>query len=348
MKFEKVLFPLIFLFFSGCASFQSGDILSSRNTIRKMLNDTNIKPFAKINVSWKNFPYKSPSDSIGIGSITNPPKPQAFPVTRKNFNYLKRKTEDIFADAGLYDPKNGKGTLTVDLVSFGKWTYRDLFKSFLVDTGWIMIFPASLRVNYLLQAEFEMDGETIKVKEIAEHKTTFHALIFPLYPLFSPGIKEKNMLKNMLWKCATDIYTRQSSTLKNEEHNLYDDLLKLQVALEYFPKHLQNHSFLFDFGKEPLISVNKARKELLSLIIDFRNKERNPNKETSNLDSKDLKLTLETISSFMDDLMQKGYSEDERWQKCRGEYEPDSLEDFSKRFVCYHCAQSGSSSICNE
>ncbi|MCG2725229.1 MAG: hypothetical protein L6420_03050 [Elusimicrobia bacterium] len=345
MKSNKIFFPLIFLLLTGCASFQSGDILSSRNTLRKMLNDKTIKPFAKIDVSWKNFPYKSVSDSIGIGSITNPPKPQAFPVKCKDSDYLIRKTEDIFADAGLYDPKNGKGTLIIDLVSFGKWTYRDLFKSFLVDTGWIMIFPASLRVNYYLTAEFEMNGEKVKIKEIGEHKTTFHALIFPLYPLFSPGIKEKSMLKNMLWKCATDIYIRQSSAVKKEELNLYDELLKLQVALEYFPKHLKNHSILFDFEKEPLKSVNNAKQQLLSLIIDFRNRKKETDKETLNLDAKDFKTNLKTIVSFMDDLMQHGYSEDERWQNCREENEPSSLEELTRRFTCYHCAH-GNSSIC--
>jgi len=348
MKFKKILLPLAFLLLTGCASFQSGDILPSRNTIRKMLNDKNIKPFAKINVSWKNFPYKSPSDNIGIGSITNPPIPQAFPVERKNHNYLQRKAEYVFTDAGLYNPETGTGTLTLQVTSFGKWTYGDLFRSFLVDTGWIMILPASLRANYLLQAEFELNGELEQVKETATHKTTFHAFIFPLYPFFSPGMKEKSMLRNMLWKCATDIYTRQSSNIKKGEQDLYDGLLKLQVALEYFPKHLKNHSFLFESEKEPLISVNLAKKQLLSLIIDFRNEEKKVAKENLNLNSKDLKQTLQRVSSFMDNLMQNGYSEDELWQNCRGEYEPVSLEDLSQRFVCYHCAQSGKSSICNK
>ncbi|MEA3306886.1 MAG: hypothetical protein U9Q34_03775 [Elusimicrobiota bacterium] len=346
MKFKKILLPLAFMLLTGCASFQSGDILSSRTTIRKMLNDKNIQPFAKIEVSWKNFPYKSASDSIGIGSITNPPKPQAYPVRRKDSNYLQRKAKDVFSDAGLYDSEKGKGTLTLEMVSFGKWTYGDLFRSFLVDTGWIMILPASLRVNYLMQADFEINGQPAIVKETATHKTTFHALIFPLYPLFSPGMKEKSMIRNMLWKCATDIYTHQSSSLKKEDRNLYDDLLKLQVALEYFPKHLKNHSFLFDSSKEPLISVNKAKKQLLALIINFRNKEKGPPKKTLNLDAKDLNITLKSVSSFMNDLMQNGYSEDNNWQDCRGEYEPVSLEDFSKRFVCYHCEKDSSSSIC--
>ncbi len=345
MKFKKMLLPLTFLLLTGCASFQSGDILSSHTTIRKMLNDKNIKPFAKINVSWKNFPYKSASDNIGIGSITNPPKPQAFQVERKDLNYMKRKAEEVFSDAGLYNPEKGSGTLTLELVSFGKWTYGDLFRSFLVDTGWIMILPASLRANYFLQADFQVQGEPAIVKETATHKTTFHALIFPLYPLFSPGMKEKSMIRNMLWKCATDIYTRQSSNLKQKDLNLFDDLLKLQVALEYFPKHLKNHSFLFDSGKEPIISTNKARKQLLTLIIDFRNK-KEADKESLNLDAKDLKETLKTITVFMNDLMQNGYSEDNNWQDCREEYEPNSLEELTKEFVCYHCAKSGASSIC--
>ena len=43
----KMIFPLAAaLFFTGCASFQSGDVLLQRNTLRELLADKNIRPFS--------------------------------------------------------------------------------------------------------------------------------------------------------------------------------------------------------------------------------------------------------------------------------------------------------------
>ncbi|MDT8285679.1 MAG: hypothetical protein RQ748_01110 [Elusimicrobiales bacterium] len=139
---------------------------------------------------------------------TPPPKP--VPVTREEFYGFRKKAEGILAEAGLYDRARGKGTLYLDLTSYGRWTYRNVFGSFLVETPWIMIFPRSLRANYRLVATSDRDKHVL-ADEVATHKTVFHALIFPLYPFASPGGREKALHRNLLWKTATDIY----ASLKN-------------------------------------------------------------------------------------------------------------------------------------
>jgi len=190
---------------SGCASFNSGDVLASRTELRRMISDRDIQPFAEVRVAWNNFPYKNPTDTIGEGAI-NPPKPRPVPAAIKDAAWLTKRAKAIFSEAGLYDAERGSGTLRISLTSYGRWTYGEIFRSFLVDTGYIFLIPASLRVNYQLVVEYPGPGGKAAVEEIGRNKTTFHALIFPLYPLFSPGAKERSLLKNMLWKAATDVY----------------------------------------------------------------------------------------------------------------------------------------------
>jgi hypothetical protein len=190
-----------------------------------MLADRDLKPFAEIQAVWKNFPYKSPTDSIGTGMV-NPPKPQPLPVPAEDIAWLREHAEDIFREAGLYDPVAGRGTLKITLTSYGRWTYGEIFRSFLVDTGYIFLIPATLRVNHQLVLECYRPGNAPSpaghVEEIGHNKTTFHALILPLYPLFSPGAREHSLLKKMLWKSAIDLYTRTklpgSSSVDSQEN----------------------------------------------------------------------------------------------------------------------------------
>lgn len=203
---HAALLPL----FWGCASFNSGDIKVDREIAREMLQDKATVPFADIEVSWRNFPYRSASDSIGEGSISRPKRIKPLPVAPEDAAKLEKKARDIFSDAGLLDRRNGSGMLRLELTSFGRWTYRDLFRSFLVDTGFIMIIPASLRVNYYMTADFSAGGRDLRVETEARNKTTFHLLLAPLYPFFSPGAKEGRLLKQMLWRSATDVYSKLS------------------------------------------------------------------------------------------------------------------------------------------
>lgn len=190
----------------GCASFNSGDMLVDRDTAAAMLEDKAVVPFAEIEVSWKNFPYRSPTDSIGEGSASRVKQIKPVQVEAGEEAAFVRRARQIFAEAGLYDKAGGRGKLRLELTSFGRWTYSDLFRSFLVDTGFIFLIPASLRVNYYLTADFVVPGGPVKVETEARNKTTFHLLLAPLYPLFPPGAKENNLLRQMLWRSATEVY----------------------------------------------------------------------------------------------------------------------------------------------
>ncbi len=190
----------------GCASFNSGDMLVDRDTAAAMLEDKAVVPFAEIEISWKNFPYRAPTDSIGEGSASRIKQVKPVPVEAGEEAAFVRKAREIFAGAGLYDKATGRGKLRLELTSFGRWTYSDLFRSFLVDTGFIFLIPASLRVNYYLTADFVVQGRPVKVETEARNKTTFHLLLAPLYPLFAPGAKESSLLKQMLWRSATEVY----------------------------------------------------------------------------------------------------------------------------------------------
>ncbi len=192
----------------GCASFNSGDIRVERSAARAMLEDRGTVPFSEIQVSWQNFPYRAATDSIGEGSFSNPKKIMPVPVPGGDSAEFARKAREIFSAAGLYDKAKGRGALRLKLTSFGRWTYSDLFGSYLVDTGFIFIIPSSLRVNYQLTADFATSTGTIRVEEIAQNKTTFHILMAPLYPFFAPGPRENGLLKQLLWRTASDTYAR--------------------------------------------------------------------------------------------------------------------------------------------
>lgn len=208
MKKTKLILLLAALpAFWGCASFNSGDIRVERGVARAMLEDKGIIPFSEIEIGWQNFPYRAPTDSIGEGS-TRPKKIKPLPVEQDDAAAFGRKAREIFSQAGLYDKARGQGTLRLELTSFGRWTYGDLFHSFLVDTGFIFIIPASLRVNYYLAADFAVSSGTVRVETEARRKTTFHLLMAPLYPFFSPGARENGLLRQMLWRSATDVYAK--------------------------------------------------------------------------------------------------------------------------------------------
>ena len=205
MKPGNILIPAALFLAAGCASFNSGDVLVSRSRLRSMLDARDISPAAGIRLSWKYFPYKT--DDIGEGTAI-PVKPRPLPVPIDDNAWLKEHVEDIFAEAGLYDAQKGSGTLNISLTSYGRWTYGGILRSFLVDTGYVFILPASLRVNHHLVVEYNGADDRAGVEEVGQNKTTFHALLFPLYPLFPPGRKEHSLLKNMLWKSAVDVYSK--------------------------------------------------------------------------------------------------------------------------------------------
>jgi len=192
---------------AGCASFNSGDISASKSELRRMLSGHGVKPAAEIRVVWHNFPYKNTIDTIGEGRI-QPEAPKPVPAPIDDLAWLKNHAKEIFSRAGLYDAEKGSGTINIALTSYGRWTYGEIFRSFLVDTGWIFIIPATLRVEHRLTARYDMPDGEVMIDETGQNKTTFHALLFPLYPFVTPGAKEHSLLKDMLWKSAADAYSK--------------------------------------------------------------------------------------------------------------------------------------------
>lgn len=205
---KKLLLPLAVAALCGCASFNSGDVKVRRETAADMFADKAITPFDELLVTWQGFPYRAPTEAIGEGSASKAKVLKPQPADTEDAGRLAELAREIFSEAGLYRPGRGKGTLRLELTTFGRWTYGDLFRSFLVDTGFIFLIPASLRVNYFLTADFAVPGGLVKVETEARNKTTFHLLMLPLYPFAPPGRKESSLLRQMLWRSATDVYAR--------------------------------------------------------------------------------------------------------------------------------------------
>lgn len=203
----------------GCAAFTSGDIRVDRDTAKEMLESNTLTPFSDIQFSWKIYPYHSPSEAIGRGYIApdtgqfKTPEVKPVPADPDDRTKLLQRARKIFSDAGLYDKEKGRGTLRLQLETMNKWTYGELLRSHLTETAFIFILPSSLRTNYLLTADFKTSTGTAKVEVLGTNKTVFHLLLAPLYPLFTPSSGETGLLKQMLWRSATDIY----DTLKRAE-----------------------------------------------------------------------------------------------------------------------------------
>lgn len=192
---------------ASCASFKNVDI-PPRNIVQEMARDKELKSFSKVLVRWRNYPFKTYAQSIGY---TDAEKEKIKPVNveYKDYSRFKGRVLKIFKESGLYDAENGTGTLRVDLLTFGRWTYSELFSSYLTDTSWIYILPSSIKVNYYMVTEIEQGELSAKVEETASVKTTFHLLLFPIYPLASFSGGEKSLIKQMLWKTAADVYLKQ-------------------------------------------------------------------------------------------------------------------------------------------
>ncbi len=203
--FNFLLFTFIFSLFTSCASFKTMDPFP-RKIIYQASNDKEKRPFSKILVRWRNFPLLTFQNTIGY---TDEEKAKIKPEEVPYSHYIKFKKRIIkaFKETGLYDEKNGKGTVKIDLTSYGRWTYGDLTKSFLTETSFIYILPQSLKVNYHMKVEIEREGQTKSAEEFSYIKTTFHLLIFPLYPFSSFSSAERGILKNMAWKAVTDAYS---------------------------------------------------------------------------------------------------------------------------------------------
>lgn len=219
-KFFSAAFILSLL--TSCASFKTMEPFP-RKIIHQATNDKEKRPFSKILVRWRNFPLLTFQDTIGYSDEEKAKiKPQEVPYS--DYAKFKKRIIKAFTETGLYDEKNGNGTVKVDLTSYGRWTYAELMRSFLTETSFIYILPQSLKVGYHMKLEIERDGQTKSAQEYSYIKTTFHLLIFPLYPFSSFSSAESGILKNMAWKAVTDAYSLDRGI--EIESQKFDDFLE--------------------------------------------------------------------------------------------------------------------------
>lgn len=191
----------ITLILSSCISSSKTEIIT-RDIFFEAKKTTKI-PFSKILVQWKNYPY---SDYHKINSLEKEPSElKAVEVEQKDYNKLKEMIIKSAKDFGLYDEFIGTGTIKILLLTYGRWTYKELLTTYLTDTAYIFIFPSSLGVTYRMITYIEQSGNNFKFENEGYIKTTFFFPLFPIYPLMTFKGAEKTTLRNLIDKSLTDI-----------------------------------------------------------------------------------------------------------------------------------------------
>lgn len=198
---KKILILILISFFTtSCISTKKIKPIDRSILLSK---HDNIKPFKQILVQWKNYPY---SEYHKIENLeTENKKIIPVEVEEKDYKKFKKMVKKIFRENNLYDEVNGTGTVKILLLSSGRWSYSELFSTYLVDTSYIFILPSSLEVRYLIHTITERDNEKHIYESTAAVKTTFHLIFFPFYPLFPYGSAEKAVLKTLIYNTVTDI-----------------------------------------------------------------------------------------------------------------------------------------------
>ncbi len=324
-----MLFPLAVSFlFVSCASFKSGDIYPSRANIRRMLEDKNKKPFSELEIKWQVIPYSRLKSTIAEPAQSRAP----LNASARDLRFLRKKTEKIFSEAGIYSPQKGEGKIKILLVSIGKWTYKDIFTSFLTETPWIMIFPVSLRINYYFKAEFtDKNGEHI-LQRTATNKTVFHPLMIPLYPLSSPGAKERSIIKLLLWKTAMDIYMEKFAGAEIKFCNIFEEL---KENLRAFSNNLDSLSVLSDVKR----NIRKLIKNIDSYLYLASRQcpyEKNIPAYYKSVQKETLPA-LKRLDYVMSNLPKYGYPPDTCWTDARKNIGLSSLEEWNRFFSVYSC-----------
>lgn len=203
---STIILIIIALLFNSCISTSKTDLIT-RAEIMQVVKK-NKKPFSKVLVQWKNYPY---SDYHKINNLEKEPSElKASEIDNKLYYKFKHKIIEELKQNSLYDEINGNGTLKVLLLTYGRWTYKELIPTYLTDTGYIFILPSSLLVTYRLIAIMEQGNITKRIENEGYVKTTFFLPLFPLYPLMTFNGAEKTTITNLINKMITDIVTSQN------------------------------------------------------------------------------------------------------------------------------------------
>ncbi|MGC8867670.1 MAG: hypothetical protein ACP5PA_05620, partial [Elusimicrobiales bacterium] len=170
------------------------------------------KPFSKILLQWKNYPY---SDYHKINILEKDSSQlKAVEVEQNDYSRLKDMITEAFKENGLYDEITGSGTIKILLLSYGRWKYLELLTTYFTDTPYIFIIPSSLGVRYRMIAKTEQNSDERKFENEGYVKTTFFLGLFPLYPLMTFKGAEKTTLKNLINKTIIDIISDQKKQIQ--------------------------------------------------------------------------------------------------------------------------------------
>lgn len=200
-------YMFIFVFLCSCVSVQKSSFIVRGELIE--LEKLQKKPFSNILVQWKNYPY---SEYHKIDNLEKEDKTIRYQdVEAKDYARFKNNILRKFKELGLYDVENGTGSLKIILVSYGRWTYKELFKTYLTDTAYIFILPSSLPITYKMIAILEQGENQKRFENIGYVKTVFFLPLFPLYPLMTYNGAEKTLINNLLYKTIKDIVDYQYS-----------------------------------------------------------------------------------------------------------------------------------------
>jgi len=197
----KRYFIIALVFLSSCVSSSKVSIVPRSELIE--LSKKEKIPYKTILVQWKNYKY---SDYHKVNYLEKTPE-DVLPaeVDEKDYKNFKKKVINIFRENGLYDEVNGTGTVKISLITYGRWDYSELFSTYLVDTGYVLLLPSSITVTYRMTVKAEQNGKEAKLQNESSVKTTFFFLLFPLYPFSTFSGSEKTVLNNMIYKTAVDL-----------------------------------------------------------------------------------------------------------------------------------------------
>ncbi|MEF3279532.1 MAG: hypothetical protein K6357_00990 [Elusimicrobiota bacterium] len=203
------------LFVTSCISSKKTSIVSRSEILET--EKKNKKPYKQLLVQWKNYSY---ADFHKVNNLEKEAESiRMVEVDEEIYKKFKKQALKIFKENGLYDEINGTGTIKILLITYGRWNYSELFSTFLVDTGYVLILPSSINVAYRMIVKSEQDGIEYKLEKKSSVKTTFHFLLFPLYPFASFSGAEKSVLKNMLYETIIDLVKMQENQILEKNNN---------------------------------------------------------------------------------------------------------------------------------
>jgi hypothetical protein len=161
------------------------------------------QPYKKVLVKWINYPYKDFHKFNYLEKSAENIKPVE--VDEKSYLKFKSKIINEFKESGLYDEENGSGTVKILLTSYGRWTTKELFSTYLVDTAYIFLLPSSLEVNYIMKVKAEKEDKTINFEKQSQVKTTFFFLFLPVSLFSSFSGSEKTVLDNLIYQTISEL-----------------------------------------------------------------------------------------------------------------------------------------------